>query len=256
MSEWPRPPTRCQHPRSHCVARWRARHRIPSAPKGLPKTKQRQRLRKKTLACALTRRQKCASRKKSLSPRSRAFVSSFQLVDLPLAKPICGYDRTSERLFLESDPIGLEGGLNTYGFVFANPLKYSDRDGLRVEICCRLLDSFAVGAVGRQRHCYFLVDGIPYGLYPEDSPSGVLGVPRTGDLRDKGGKCASCTPKDCHDPTQCAKDAHATYPIGAYSTMGPNSNTYVGDIARFCCKNGVPPGLGSAPGTGDRPPRT
>jgi RHS repeat-associated protein len=32
--------------------------------------------------------------------------------------------------YIESDPVGLEGGLNTYGYVYGNPLKYSDSKGL------------------------------------------------------------------------------------------------------------------------------
>ncbi len=43
-------------------------------------------------------------------------------------------------IYKESDPIGLRGGLNTYGYAMASPVQYADATGLDVWMCFRRLD--------------------------------------------------------------------------------------------------------------------
>jgi RHS repeat-associated protein len=56
------------------------------------------------------------------------------------------YDPETGR-YIESDPIGLAGGLNTYAYVKVNPLRYTDQYGLQIAEGC------AIGAAGGPAGC-------------------------------------------------------------------------------------------------------
>lgn len=54
--------------------------------------------------------------------------------------------------YLQSDPLGLRAGLNTYAHVLSSPLVYSDAQGLLVQLLCRPVKGLPV-----KRHCFVWV---------------------------------------------------------------------------------------------------
>ena len=154
--------------------------------------------------------------------------------------------------YIESDPIGLRGGINTYGYVSARPLTLIDRLGLKSHVCCRGIP--VTGNIAG--HCYLETQNgtrTTFGLFGGPGTGMAPGVGQTFiDRRfDAGGSCGDWN-EDC-GTDDCVKNAAGNYPNpSSYDLGGPNSNTFASNVASKCKLKGPThpywtPGWGDAP---------
>ncbi|MDX1664725.1 MAG: DUF4157 domain-containing protein [Candidatus Promineifilaceae bacterium] len=125
--------------------------------------------------------------------------------------------------------------------------------GSIVYICSKELDTSPIGS-----HAFFRIGGSSAGnptisLQPIDARPGSdcwQGVPDRNYPSDYQAEGA-CEPTPISE--ECLEREFRAYPVGHYCTWGPNSNTFVGHVARNC---GVadPDPAGATPGIGDSPP--
>ena len=163
------------------------------------------------------------------------------------------YDPQTGR-YITSDPIGVFGGFNTYGYVLNNPLKYKDPLGLEVTVVCRPINVWGISGTGLV-HCSVFVwhwedDGCggkvkvidaQYSLAGGQSPQTDPTLPTYSDDRDAwnnpGGDNdhydipppPGMGQSDFDDAVQ---DSGDNYNSGEPydSTFGPNSNTATDNI--------------------------